>query len=98
MNNFGLSYLYEAQTEWGQWVVHHTGPQSFIMMLSYLLALQHWGLLIGWSFSRVFKRSNHYLYSTEVEIWCITIRDIHQFISHCLIPLEPRLKLLLNYL
>ena len=41
------------------------------------------------SLGRVSKRFNHLLQSTEGEILCIIIGDVHQFICHCLIPLYP---------
>ena len=37
----------------------------------------------------MFNRLNNYLYSKEGVILCIIIRDAHQFIGHCLIPLDP---------
>ena len=37
----------------------------------------------------MFKRFNHQLQSTEGVILCTIIRDVHQFIGHCHIPLDP---------
>ena len=47
----------------GHWAVYYASPQSFILALSYSLAQQLWGILIGW----FIKCPN---FSTKCLIYC----------------------------
>ena len=81
-----------SQRERGQWAVYYTSLQSFTITFSYSLAYQLWGLfidLIGWIIKRCLFVSNSFLWDTEWLIMFIIIGVIHQFIGHCLIPLDP---------
>ena len=42
------------------------------------------------------KRFNHYFLTTEGVILCINIGDVHQFIGHYVIPLDPCVILMKN--
>ncbi len=72
--------------------VYYTSPQSFIITFSYWLNSQLWGhnqfRLVG-SLSLVSKHFNQLLQSTEEVILYDIIGDVHQFIGHYLIPLDP---------
>ena len=65
--------------------------QRFIITFSYSLVLQLLRLLLNFlsvgSISWISKHSTEFL-STEWVILCIIIGDVHQFNSHCLIPLD----------
>ena len=70
----------------GHWAVYYPSPQSFIITFPYLL--EYYFILIGWLF-KLSINFNQKLKSTDRVILCITIGDVYQFISQCLIPLDP---------
>ena len=67
----------------GQWVVYYTSPQSFMIVFSYSIAQQLWGLLlkfdwlVGWFIKFSVK-------TFQPLIVIVIIGNVHQFISHCL--------------
>ena len=84
-----IFYFYQIGR--GHWIGYYTSPQRFLMTFSYYLAQQLWGnfiefWLIG-SQSWVSKRFNQNF--TDGIILCIIIGDIHIFVGHCLIHLNP---------
>ena len=77
----------------GHWAVYYTSPQSFSIMFlipywlnNFEANFEFW--LVG-SWSWVSKRFKHLLQSSEGVIFCNIIGDVHQFMGHCLIPLDP---------
>ena len=80
-----------VQEERGHWTVYYTSPQSLIITISYPLALQPWtlGFLIVWLIYLSVETTQSLIASTEGVIMCIITGDVHQFIGHCFIPLDP---------
>ena len=73
-----------SEREREQWAVHYTSPQSFMITFS------HWGLLIG-GFMKLSVQTFQplILIYRRGKFVCIIIEDVHKFIDHCLIPLDP---------
>ena len=82
----------------GHWAFYYTSSQSFIINFSYSMVQQLWKLLLNfdWMVHQVeftnvlttycnLKKS---LYFKCLYVEC-TYVNVHQFISHCLIPLDP---------
>ena len=66
---------------------YYVSPQSLIIMFSYSLALGTW-LNFDCLVHKV-KSPNVLTTDCSILIWCIIINGVHQFIGHCLIPLDP---------
>ena len=66
----------------GHLSVYYTCPQCFMIMFSYYMVLKLWLLLLNFKFTICNLRA-------EWEFLCIIIGDVHKFISHCLISLDP---------
>ena len=75
-----------------QWT-RRTSSQSFIIIFSYSLVQQLWVYFfnLDWLVYWVSKRFDLQLQSTKGVILCIIIAigDVHRYIGHCLIPLDP---------
>ena len=63
----------------GHWAVYYTSTQSSIITF----------FLIGWSIKSSVPTFQPPIVIAEGIILCIIIGDVHKFIDHCLIPLDP---------
>ena len=83
--SFSLSVYLTGMRE--HWAFYYNSPQSLLIKFSYSLAQQ---LLLNlyWLFHYISKHINKLLLSTEGIILCISNGDVHQYIGHCLIPLN----------
>ena len=92
-NKFNLSCIYTTtfftQVGRGHWAVYYSSPQSFTIMFYLSFALQLWELLLtfDWLVHLVECPNVSTTNNTKVVILCDII--VQQFISHCLIPLDP---------
>ena len=65
-------------------------PQSLIIMFSYLLAQQHWGLLFHFDrLVHLVECPNISTPNCNVHNLFLSIGDVQQFNGHCVIPLGP---------
>ena len=91
-----IEYSYASQPKIE---ISQNGPKSSIITFSYSLAKQRWGfcILIGW-FIKFSVQSNVSTTNCNLQEGnsCIIIGDVYQFISHCLIPVDPWAQSLVN--
>ena len=74
----------------GHWPVYFTRPQSFIIPNVFLIRwLNKFGNLINFDWLVFDIECSNVSTTEEGLIVCIVIGDVHQFIRHCLIPLDP---------
>ena len=76
----------------GHWAVYYTCPQSFIITFSYsFVGSTNFGTILNFD---LFVKLSVYNFQPLIVIYrrgilCIIIGGVHQFIGHCLIPLDP---------
>ena len=69
--------------------VQYAGQQSFKITFSYSFALQLWGLLLNSPLLVSVQTFQPPIVNSEMVILYIITGDVHQYIDHFLIPLDP---------